>query len=232
MGLGKVLVGVAAGLGVVAAAPVLGGVGVLTGAGALVGAGAGAIGGMLASQNKKDNGDDNSLHADKEEKYFGDDLTEEKGLAIYALSISIAHCDGTFSKEEQEIINNFIKEINKNNFKEEFKNKIEKIYKNPPIFESVVRDYISKVDKSEWDAFDTVVKEVINADGKESKEEEEYRNKWDDYKIGGNDSKIYQDPPIFESVVSDYTSKVDKSELETFDFDIVVNEVINADGKE
>ena len=74
--------------------------------------------------------------------------------------------------------------INGENFSE---SDIEKIYKNPPIFESVVRDYISKVDKSEWDAFDTVVKEVINADGKESKEEEEYRNKWDDYKIGGND---------------------------------------------
>ena len=183
MGLGKVLVGVAAGLGVVAAAPVLGGVGVLTGAGALVGAGAGAIGGMLASQNKKDNGDDNSLHADKEEKYFGDNLTEEKGLAIYALSISIAHCDGTISIEEQEIINKFLKEINESNLKEEFKNKAEKISQDPPTFESVVRDYISKVDKSEWDAFDKVVDEVINADGKESKEEEEYRNKWEEEKM-------------------------------------------------
>ena len=185
MGLGKVLVGVAAGLGVVAAAPVLGGVGVLTGAGALVGAGAGAIGGMLASQNKKDNGDDNSLHADKEEKYFGDDLTEEKGLAIYALSISIAHCDGTFSKEEQEIINKFIKEIYKSNCGEAFKSKIKEIYENPPTFENVVRDYITKVDDNKWNIFDEVIEEVIKADDEKSKEEEEYRNKWEEYKKEG-----------------------------------------------
>ena len=185
MGLGKVLVGVAAGLGVVAAAPVLGGVGVLTGAGALVGAGAGAIGGMLASQNKKDNGDDNSLHADKEEKYFGDDLTEEEGLAIYALSISIAYCDGIFSKEEQEIINKFIKEIYKSNCGEAFKSKIKEIYENPPTFENVVRDYITKVDDNKWNIFDEVIEEVIKADDEKSKEEEEYRNKWEEYKKEG-----------------------------------------------
>ena len=52
MGLGKVLLGVAAGLGVVAAAPVLGGVGVLTGIGALVGGGVGALGGSIASHNE------------------------------------------------------------------------------------------------------------------------------------------------------------------------------------
>ena len=195
MGLGKVLLGVAVGLGAVAAAPVLGGVGVLTAVGALVGGGAGAIGGALASQNKKESKEeeeeegDYSFYVSEEKKYFKEGLTEEKGLAIYALSISIAHCDGTFSIEEQEIINNFIKEINKSNFKEEFKNKIEKIYKNPPIFESVVRDYISKVDKSEWEIFDTLVDEVIDADGEESKEEKEYRNKWEAYKKGEIDSK-------------------------------------------
>ena len=119
MGLGKVLLGVAAGLGVVAAAPVLGGVGVLTGIGALVGGGVGALGGSIAShnENKYHNSDysnyNNDSNENGEKEYFKGKLTEEEGLAIYALSISIAYCDGIFSKEEQEIINKFIKEIYK-----------------------------------------------------------------------------------------------------------------------
>ena len=174
MGLGKVLLGVAAGLGVVAAAPVLGGVGVLTGIGALVGGGVGALGGLIASHNE--NG---------EKEYFKGKLTEEEGLAIYALSISIAYCDEIFSKEEQEIINKFIKEIYKSNCGEAFKSKIKEIYENPPTFENVVRDYITKVDDNKWNIFDEVIEEVIKADDEKSKEEEEYRNKWEEYKKEG-----------------------------------------------
>ena len=191
MGLGKVLLGVAAGLGVVAAAPVLGGVGVLTGVGALVGGGVGALGGAIASHNENEyhNNDysnyNNDSNENEEKEYFKGKLTEDEGLAIYSLSISIAYCDGIFSKEEQEIINKFIKEIYKSNCGEAFKSKIKEIYENPPTFENVVRDYITKVDDNKWNIFDEVIEEVIKADDEKSKEEEEYRNKWEEYKKEG-----------------------------------------------
>lgn len=193
---GKILTGVAVGVGAVAAAPftgggsLLGGVSLLaslTGAGTIAAAtGAGlagaAIGGAMGGieKDEKENIKDQGRVEGKGENLAKIKKIEEKLMlafevlkshdehfkaiiALEAVGVSCAACDGSFSDNEKEEIGEFVKGMLSQNIPGDVKNKIQTIYDNPP---TVNEAFILAQDSGiPLDVYENLIQFVMEIDG-------------------------------------------------------------------
>ena len=202
---GKILAGVAVGVGAVAAAPFTGGgsllgggsvMASLTGAGAIAAAtGAGltgaVIGGVMAEAEADD--DDDAKRASKEEgraegktesllqianleQKLIDALTNLKShdahfkaiIALEAVGVACAACDGDFSDNEKEEIGEFVKGMLAQSIPEDVKAKIQSIYDKPPTIKEAY--LLAEASGVPLDVYEVLIQFVTQIDG--IKEEE------------------------------------------------------------
>lgn len=193
---GKILTGVAVGIGAVAAAPFTGGgsllggaslIASLSGAGTIAAAvGAGAVGGVVgaavADSDEKEKSEikkqgiaegraENSLEIEKLSSKLTQALEKLKShdehfkaiIAMEAVGVSCAACDGDFSDIEKEEIGEFVKGMISQNIPKDVKEKIQSIYDNPPTVEEAF--LLAKNTGMPLDVYDDLIKFVMEIDG-------------------------------------------------------------------
>ncbi len=198
---GKILAGVAIGVGAVAAAPFTGGGSLLGGASlaaSLTGAGTiaaaasagiagGAIGGAVGNKDKdklnqaKEEGRTEgkaevSIEINQLEKQLIAALQKLKShdehfrviIALEAVGVACAACDGEFTNTEKEEIGEFINGMLSQSIPEDVKRKIKYIYDNPPTVKEAF--LLAKKSGVSLDIYEDLIRFVIEIDG--TKEEE------------------------------------------------------------
>jgi hypothetical protein len=198
---GKILAGVAVGVGAVAAAPFTGGGSLLGGASALASlAGAGTIaaatgagltgavvGAAMADSDEKEKENiknegkaegkaESLLETEKLEEKLIEALTNLKShdahfkaiIALEAVGVACAACDGDFSDNEKEEIGEFVKGMLAQSIPEDVKAKIQSIYDNPPTVKEAY--LLAEASGVSLDVYEDLIKFVMQIDG--IKEEE------------------------------------------------------------
>ncbi len=209
---GKILAGVAVGVGAVAAAPFTGGgsllggaslIASLSGAGAIAAAvGAGAVGGVVgAAVSDSDDNDkkqikeqgraegraENALQIEKLTNKLSQALEKLKThdehfkaiIAMEAVGISCAACDGDFSDNEREEIGEFVTGMMDQNIPSDVKEKIQRIYDNPPTVEEAF--LLAKNSGMSLDIYEDLIRFVMEIDGIKP-EEEAFVHAWNQLK--------------------------------------------------
>lgn len=209
---GKVLAGVAIGVGAVAAAPFTGGGSLLagstlaaslTGAGAIAAAtGAGltgaVVGGVMAetedeerradidrgrAEGKAEGKAESSLEAEKLAEELVIALKSVKSvdnhfrtiIALEAVGVACAACDGDFSDEERVEIGAFVKGMLSQSIPENVKEKLQAVYDNPPTVKEAF--LLAKESGLALGFYEDVIKVVMNVDGIKQ-EEREFVQAW------------------------------------------------------
>lgn len=198
---GKILAGVAVGIGAVAAAPFTGGgslvggatlLSSLAGAGTIAAAtGAGltgaAVGAAMADSEKKEKKDikdrgraegkaESLLEIGKLEEKLMEALTNLKShdahfkaiIALEAVGVACAACDGDFSDNEKEEIGEFVKGMIAQSIPEDVKERIQSVYDNPPTVKEAY--LLAKASGVSLNVYEDLIQFVMQIDG--IKEEE------------------------------------------------------------
>ena len=194
----KVLGGAAAGVACIVALPVAGPVGAVTALGAAVAAGTGAAAGGLAaavddSEEVAENRGKQKAAVVYERKYsklasaFEDvekRLNETSDyfdliIAMEAVGIACAACDGEISPEERTEIDEFIAGVSSSELPSHIKNKIQDIAKNPP---NVITAFelAKQLGLDSYVLFDEIIEVVMHADGRIHKDEKAFRSAWNE----------------------------------------------------
>ncbi|MGL4764784.1 MAG: hypothetical protein ACRC2N_07120 [Aeromonas sp.] len=198
---GKILAGVAVGIGAVAAAPFTGGgsllggaslIASLSGAGTIAAAvGAGAVGGVVgaavADSDEKEKSEikkqgiaegraENSLQITQLANKLSQALEQLKShdehfkaiIAMEAVGVSCAACDGNFSEVEKVEIGEFVKGMISQNIPKDVKEKIQSIYDNPPTVREAF--LLAKNTGMPLEIYDDLIKFVMEIDGVQPEE--------------------------------------------------------------
>ena len=198
---GKILAGVAVGIGAVAAAPFTGGgsllggaslIASLSGAGTIAAAvGAGAVGGVVgaavADSDEKEKSEikkqgiaegraENSLQITQLANKLSQALEKLKShdehfkaiIAMEAVGVSCAACDGNFSEVEKVEIGEFVKGMISQNIPKDVKEKIQSIYDNPPTVREAF--LLAKNTGMPLEIYDDLIKFVMEIDGVQPEE--------------------------------------------------------------
>jgi hypothetical protein len=193
---GKILAGVAVGIGAVAAAPFTGGgsllggaslIASLSGAGTIAAAvGAGAVGGVVgaavADSDEKEKSEikkqgiaegraENSLKITQLANKLSQALEKLKShdehfkaiIAMEAVGVSCAACDGNFSEDEKVEIGEFVKGMISQSIPKDVKEKIQSIYDNPPTVREAF--LLAKNTGMPLEIYDDLIKFVMEIDG-------------------------------------------------------------------
>ncbi|MGI2122393.1 hypothetical protein ACRN9J_09360 [Shewanella baltica] len=210
---GKILAGVAVGVGAVAAAPFTGGgsllggaslIASLTGAGTIAAAvGAGAVGGVVGAavadsdhnekkqikdQGRAEGKAENALQIEKLSNKLSQVLEKLKShdehfkaiIAMEAVGVACAACDGDFSDNEREEIGEFVKGMIAQSIPKVIKEKIQSIYDNPPTVKEAF--LLAKDSDISLDVYEDLIRFVMEIDGIKP-EEEAFVQAWNQLKI-------------------------------------------------
>jgi hypothetical protein len=209
---GKILAGVAVGVGAVAAAPFTGGgsllggaslIASLSGAGTIAAAvGAGTLGGVVGAavaesdenekkqfkeQGRAEGKAENSVRIEKLtnqllqalEKLKAHDEHFKAIIAMEAVGVSCAACDGDFSDHEREEIGEFVRGMIDQKIPSDVKEKIQSIYDNPPTVEEAF--LLAKNSGVPIDVYEDLIRFVMEIDGIQP-EEEAFVHAWSQLK--------------------------------------------------
>jgi uncharacterized membrane protein YebE (DUF533 family) len=193
----NILGGAALGVVAIAALPIAGPVGAVTcGLAAAGAAGTGAVAGAI--KNELDEDEKNAREEEGKNKGKAEASTEINKLndalsdafrklkdmdeywnsliAMTAVGVAVAECDGDFSENEREEISMFINGVMSNNeVPEEVKKKLEEIYKHPLQIKNAFE--LAKKSNVDMKIFDDIIYVVMHTDGIK-KEEEVFVNAW------------------------------------------------------
>lgn len=108
-------------------------------------------------------------------------------LGVFALGCYIAYIDGEFTKEEQAAIEQAVGKPDTSwsgiEFQDEVHKIMELIQENKMNFNDIVIRYLDDIDRETFEELDEVVMDVINADGKVAREEQDFlNNEWKAFK--------------------------------------------------
>lgn len=194
MGWGKILTGVAVGVGAVAAAPFTGGgsilgavtaLGSLAGAGTIAGAvGAGVVGaaaGAVLSEEEeaKEAAQEREVaEANRKADKFQTMASEHEKhtnliLALSALGIAMANADGHISKEEREELDEFVGGLSSMDYPDHITKQIDAFVSNPPSLNTAL-SYLKKVGAVEYPEIRNLLVMVMEADGDIADEEKAF----------------------------------------------------------
>ncbi|TFB39014.1 hypothetical protein [Pseudomonas sp. F01002] len=189
----KVLGGAAVGIATVVALPVAGPIGAITLLGAGIAAGVGAAGGGVAAyfdDSEEQATAKAELKAKAEyakkyenlEKAFADRVNTDARyfdliLAMGAVGLACAACDGQISTVERREIDEFIAGVASAALPERVKATLAEMAKNPPDIKTAYALAI-KAAPDMMDAFDDIIEIVSNADGHIHQKEAEFKSAW------------------------------------------------------
>ena len=193
----NILGGAALGVVAIAALPIAGPVGAVACVGSgLAAAGTGAVAGAVKNELDKD--DKKATYEEGKNKGKAesaaeiDELKNELSnafnkletmdeywnalIAMTAVGVAVAECDGDFSDNEREEISTFVHGMMaSSDVPDKVKSKLDDIYNNPP--QMVVAFKLAKESKIDMEVFDDIIYIVMHADGVK-KEEEAFVNSW------------------------------------------------------
>ena len=188
----KVLAGAATGVAVVVALPVAGAVGAVTAVGAAVGAAAGAAGGAVADAlddteeqaEKRGEEREKARNAEKlarvqsylervKEEFanFGDQL-----VAMFAVGIACANCDGEIHPHERRDIEDVIAGVSHSDLPSPIKEKINNLCDAPPNAKTAFE--LAKNAEVNPSVLDDIIDVVMVADGRVHPNERDFRDAW------------------------------------------------------
>jgi hypothetical protein len=98
-------------------------------------------------------------------------------IAMFAVGISVANCDGEIVSEEKQDIDEFIAGVSHSHLPSSIKKKINTMYDNPPNFNTAM-NLVKKIDSECWDLFSQVIEIVSSSDGFIKTEEVAYKEAW------------------------------------------------------
>ncbi|PVZ70396.1 hypothetical protein [Pelagibaculum spongiae] len=192
----KVLGGAAAGVACIVALPVAGPIGAVTAAGAAIAGTLGATAGGIAeamddSEEEAEKRGEERAAAEYDKKYekllvaFEDAKSRIKDtegyfnliIAMEAVGLACANCDGEISENERLEIDTFIAGSVAGNLPENIKKKIQSIADNPPNITTAFH-YASKVGLNSTELFEDIIEIVMEADGYRASEEEKFKSQW------------------------------------------------------
>lgn len=197
MGFWKVLGGAAGAIACVVALPIAGPVGAITAVGAAVAGGIGAAAGGIASVGEDDEitsaeqRGEAKAKAEYEAKYtklyeaFKEAELRIKAredyfnliIAMEAVGVSCAACDGHISDEERIQIDEFIAGVTASELPQDVKDKIKQIADNPPNIKTAF-ELAKKTEPSSYALFDEVIQLVMYADGYLHEKEKVFMQTW------------------------------------------------------
>jgi uncharacterized membrane protein YebE (DUF533 family) len=195
--LGKVALGVAGGVAVVVALPIAGPIGAVTAVGALVAGGLGAAAGgvtvALGDSDEDKQRADRAEHsaatmASKAEgleqrmaeaagRMQEDKAWEEFLIALFAVGICAANCDGKIAESEKQELDEFVSGISEIALPKHVKDSINALYASPPSLKAVMH-YVERVDQQHRALFDDVIDVVVQADGTVDRDEIAFKAAW------------------------------------------------------
>ena len=197
----KVLGGASAGVAAIVAAPIFGGVGAITLAGAAVGTAVGGLGGVAASfaddseskaekrgveRGRAEAAAVYSSRFDKLKERFEATVTKMASMneffslivALHAVGMACAACDGLVSDAERRDIEEFIGGMAVSNMPQTVVDQLNAIATNPPNIDTAFV-LAQECHSADWGLFDEVISLVMNADGVATSEEVQFRAQWD-----------------------------------------------------
>ncbi len=195
MGFFRFLGGAALGILAVAALPIAGPIGAVTALGAAAGA---AVGGTAASvlDNSEEEAEQRGVErttAQYDQKYqkivaaFKDAEQQLKStssyfdllLAMQAVGLACAACDGEIAQTERDDIDEFIAGIAASALPDNVKNKIEKMAANPPNINTAFK-LTKKLGLDSYSLFEEIIEVVIHSDGNIHKNEMAFKQAWNE----------------------------------------------------
>jgi len=196
MGLFKILGGAALGVAAIAALPIAGAVGTVALAGGAAAAAAGAVAGAVAdkyddTEERAENRGRASAAAEYDKKmekllsHFNDVEKKlgERGkyfegiLAMTAVGIACANCDGNIAKEEKEEINDFITGVAGDKLPSDIKDKIKQMWTNPPNVKTAFK-LAKNLELDSLELFSEIIEITIYADDKVHPKELVFKQAW------------------------------------------------------
>ncbi len=195
MGFWTVLAGAATGIAAVVALPIAGPIGAITAVGAAVAGTAGAAGGAVidaldeSEEQAEKRGEERAaakyavklekiLHTLEEMKvakngwhHFGNQL-----VAITAVGIACANCDGEIHPDERTGINEFVAGVNHSKLPDDVKEKVDRLWQSPPNLKTAFE--LAKKNKVDFSLLDDVIDVVMYADGRVHAKEQAFMNAW------------------------------------------------------
>ena len=191
----KILAGAATGVATVVALPIAGPVGAITAVGAAVAGTVGAAGGAAidalddSEEQAEKRGREQAAaeYAQKLEKIQRaiEEMASKKKshdqffsqlIAIAAVGISCANCDGEIHLDERTEIDEFVSGANHSNLPNDVKEKMDELWKKPPS----IRTAFKLVEKAKIDLslVDDVIDVVMHADNRVHAKEKAFMNAW------------------------------------------------------
>ena len=188
--------GAAAGIACVVALPIAGPIGAITAAGAAIAGGVGAAAGGVAyamddSEEQAERRGERKANAHHDLKYsklataFEDAKThlgETENyfnllIAMEAVGLACANCDGEISVEERQEIDEFIAGVSSSELPSHVKQKIEGMAQNPP---SINTAFVlaQKVGLNSFELYDEIIEVVMYADGRVHENEKAFQQAW------------------------------------------------------
>ncbi|WP_428239505.1 hypothetical protein [Gynuella sp.] len=194
----KVLGGAAAGVACVVALPVAGPVGAITAVGAAIAAGAGAAAGGVASalddseeRAERRGARREAVKCDRKYEKLASAFEEAESrisktedyfnllIAMEAVGLACAVCDGEIAPEERQEIDEFIAGIASSKLPSHIKSKIEKMAINPPNIKTAF-ELSQKVGLDSYALFDEIIAVVMHADGRIHEKEKAFQQAWNE----------------------------------------------------
>lgn len=180
MGFWKVLAGAATGVAAVVALPIAGPVGAITAVGAAVAGATGAAGGAIAdalddSEERAEKRGRQKATAEYEAKLAKIKEVFEKWakdwhrygnhvVAVTAVGLACANCDGEIHEDELKDIKEFVSGITQSSLPEVVKEQIENLHQKPPSLTTAHR--LAKKAGVDFEFLDSVIKVVMHADNR------------------------------------------------------------------
>ncbi len=197
----KVLGGAAAGVACVVALPVAGPVGAITAAGAAIAGGVGAAAGGVASamddseeQAERRGAQREAAKYDRKYEKLASAFEEAESrisetedyfnllIAMEAVGLACAACDGEIAPEERLEIDEFIAGVASSDLPSYIKSKIEEMAVNPPNIKTAF-ELSKKVGLDSFDLFEEIIEVVMHADGHIHKKEKAFQQAWNELAV-------------------------------------------------
>lgn len=116
-------------------------------------------------------------YAEEHKKAKDYEAYENLTLALYAISIAVANCDGEIASCEKEVISDIVSGLTAKNIPKYIYDEVSQMFYEPPTFNTAM-EYVSKVPTELWWKFNEAIDHTIEADEVIDEHERAFKEAW------------------------------------------------------